>query len=234
MTISLAARDPATGALGMVLTSSSPAVAARCPHLRAGVGAVASQNVTNPALGPLMLDALARGASARDAVAAAVEHDPAIAYRQLAAVDAEGTVAGFSGERALGVHAIAAGDQAIAAGNLLADPGVPRAMLDAYAASRAGSFEERLLDGLLGALAAGGEEGPVRAAGLAVVEAVPWPVTDLRVDDAAEPAGELARILALWLPQKRAYLLRATDPASAPAFAATPDSPTTTARPRED
>ena len=59
MTFSLVARDAASGAFGIVISSSSPAVAARCAHVRAGVGVVASQNVTNPALGPLVLDALA-------------------------------------------------------------------------------------------------------------------------------------------------------------------------------
>jgi uncharacterized Ntn-hydrolase superfamily protein len=51
MTFSLIARDTGTGAFGIVVSSSSPAVAARCAHLAPGIGAVASQNVTNPALG---------------------------------------------------------------------------------------------------------------------------------------------------------------------------------------
>ena len=66
MTFSLAARDPATGAFGMVLSSSSPAVAARCLHLRPRVGVAASQNVTNPALGPrLLLERMGAGHPAR-------------------------------------------------------------------------------------------------------------------------------------------------------------------------
>ncbi|HEU4808316.1 MAG TPA: DUF1028 domain-containing protein, partial [Homoserinimonas sp.] len=212
MTISLAARDPETGAFGMVITSSSPAVAARCIHLRAGVGAVASQNVTNPALGRLALDVLEKGAAAADAVGQATASDAFSAYRQLTAVDAAGTVACFSGDHALGIHAYAEGDQAVAAGNMLHNDEVPGAMLDAYAASTAARFEERLLHGLQGALAAGGEAGSVRSAGLAVVEAAEWRVTDLRVDDHDDPAGELARLLALWLPQKNDYLVRAHDP----------------------
>ena len=62
MTLSLVAADPATGEVGVVITSSSPAVAARCAHVRAGVGAVATQNVTDPRLGPALLDRLADGA----------------------------------------------------------------------------------------------------------------------------------------------------------------------------
>ena len=42
MTFSLLARCPQTGQFGMVIASSSPAVAARCAHARAGVGVAAS------------------------------------------------------------------------------------------------------------------------------------------------------------------------------------------------
>ena len=218
MTFSLAARDPATGAFGMVVSSSSPAVAARCLHLRPGVGAAASQNVTNPGLGGRLLDLLQAGAPAADAIARVVAEEAHPESRQLTVVDAAGRVAHFSGVRALGTHAVATGPQAIAAGNMLADTRVVQAMVHAYQASAAATFEERLLAGFLGALAAGGEEGPVRSAGLAVVEGVPWPVTDLRVDDADDPAAELSRLVALWLPLKHDYLTRALDPGQAPSY----------------
>lgn len=218
MTFSLAARDPSTGAFGMVLSSSSPAVAARCLHLRPGVGAAASQNVTNPALGPLVLDALTEGADAETALGRALAEDTRPEHRQLTVVDAAGRVAHFSGARTLGTHAVATGVQAVAAGNLLAGTEVVQAMVDAYRDSTATTFEERLLDGFLGAVAAGGEAGPVRSAGLAVVEEAAWRVSDLRVDDADDPAAELARLLDLWLPQKRDYLTRAVDPEAAPSY----------------
>jgi len=218
MTFSLAARDPATGAFGMVLSSSSPAVASRCLHLRPAVGAAASQNVTNPALGPRLLDLLQAGANAEEAIAQAVAEEPHPESRQLTVVDAAGQVAHFSGARTLGTHAAATGHQAVAAGNMLAGAHVVQAMIDAYQASAAATFEERLLAGFLGGLAAGGEEGPVRSAGLAVVESAAWRVTDLRVDDADDPGAELSRLLALWLPQKRDYLTRALDPEAAPSY----------------
>jgi uncharacterized Ntn-hydrolase superfamily protein len=218
MTFSLAARDAATGSFGLVLASSSPAVAGRCAHVRAGVGAVASQNVTNPALGTAVLDALGRNADAGAALRAGLAAEPYPEYRQVTVVDAGGRSAVHCGGRALGVRAHACRENAVAAGNLLASPRVPERMLDAYLAGTAGSFEERLLDGLRGALAAGGEAGPVRSAGLAVVDRVPWRTTDLRVDDHDDPAAELARLLALWLPQKADYLTRALDPPAAPAY----------------
>jgi uncharacterized Ntn-hydrolase superfamily protein len=218
MTFSLAARDPATGAFGMVLGSSSPAVAARCLHLRPHVGVAASQNVTNPALGPRLLDLLQAGSTADEATALVVAEEAHPEHRQLTVVDAAGRVAHFSGARALGTHAVATGRQAVAAGNMLAGAHVVQAVIDSYRASAAATFEERLLAGFLGGLAAGGEEGPVRSAGLAVVESAAWRVTDLRVDDADDPAAELGRLLALWLPQKRDYLTRALDPEAAPSY----------------
>jgi uncharacterized Ntn-hydrolase superfamily protein len=224
MTFSLAARDPATGAFGMVVSSSSPAVAARCLHMRPLVGVAASQNVTNPALGPRLLDLLGAGETAEDAMTLVVAEEAHPENRQLTVVDAAGRVAYFSGARALGTYAAATGHQAVAAGNMLADAHVVQAIIDSYQASAAATFEERLLAGLLGGLAAGGEEGPVRSAGLAVVESVAWRVTDLRVDDADDPAAELSRLLALWLPQKRDYLTRALDPLAAPSYGVPGDS----------
>ena len=53
----------------MAISSSSPAVAARCAFAKAGVGVVASQNITDPRLGPKTLLAMTEGHSARDAIA---------------------------------------------------------------------------------------------------------------------------------------------------------------------
>ena len=67
MTFSIAARCARTGMLGLAVSSSSPAVAARCAYARAQVGAVASQNITDPTLGPRLLDLMALGATAPEA-----------------------------------------------------------------------------------------------------------------------------------------------------------------------
>ena len=218
MTFSLIARDSATGAFGIVISSSSPAVAARCAHARAGVGVVASQNVTNPALGPLVLDSLAAGADAQTALKAALAQEKFPDYRQVAVVDSHGTTAIHSGTNSLGVHTHALGDQVVAAGNLLADVGVIAALLSGYADSAADAFEERLLDGLHAALAAGGEAGPVHSAGLMVVDDVPWPVTDLRIDYSDNPIGDLVALWQLWQPQKNDYRVRGVDPTRAPSY----------------
>ncbi len=215
MTLSLTAA--ADGAFGIVISSSSPAVASRCAHLRPGVGASASQNVTNPALGPAVLDALALGMTAEDALDAALTNEPYPQFRQLTAVDGAGRVAVRTGERALGLFGEELGDGCVAAGNLLAGPDVLPAMARGFERAE-GTLEERLLTALETAVAAGGEAGPLRSAGLAVVEGATWRVTDLRVDDHDDPVGELRRLLELWLPQKQAYLTRAVDPDDAPSY----------------
>jgi len=218
MTFSLIARAPHGGAFGIVVSSSSPAVSARCAHLAPGIGAVASQNVTNPGLGIRGLKLLGQGLAAKQVIAALVSAERYPAYRQLAVVDRDGEVATFEGAATLGVHNVAEGTACAAAGNLLANPDVPAAMVVGYEASTATTFEERLLDGLRGAVAAGGEAGPVRSAGLAVVEDVEWRVTDLRVDDHDAPLAELERLLGIWLPQKADYRTRGIDPTAAPSY----------------
>ena len=224
MTFSLAGRCAETGMLGVVVSSSSPAVAARCAHVRAGVGAAASQNVTDPRLGPELLDRMAAGASAADAIAAVVVGCDAIAFRQLTAVDAAGGAAAYSGERTLGLHASATAENAAAAGNLLASEDVPHAMVDAFAAA-AGHLGDRLLAALRGGLTAGGEAGPVQSAGLLVADRVAWPVVDLRVDWDDRPVDALAALWERWKPQIADYVTRALDPAAAPSYGVAGDEP---------
>jgi uncharacterized Ntn-hydrolase superfamily protein len=216
MTLSLVVRDGT--AFGMIITSSSPAVAARCTHLRAGVGAVASQNVTNPRLGAVALDALAVGGSADTALAAAVSADAHPEHRQLIVVDGTGLAAVHTGAAALGRHHHRVVTDAAAAGNLLHHENVIDALLTGYVQSSAAALEQRLLDGLSAAMAAGGEAGPVHSAGLQVTDDVAWPVTDLRVDWADDPVTALADLWAVWEPQKNDYRVRGLDPTAAPTY----------------
>jgi uncharacterized Ntn-hydrolase superfamily protein len=217
MTFSIAARCARTGQFGVAISSSSPAVAARCAHVRAGVGAVCTQNVTDPRLGPALLDLLAGGAP--DAVNRVVRDEPLIDWRQLTAVGATGPAAHHSGSRTLGAHAAAIGSDAVAAGNLLADTVVPWAMLESFAADPSAPLPQRLVDALAAGAAAGGEEGPVRSAGLLVADTVPWPVVDLRVDwTDGDPVAELATLWKLWQPQQDDYVQRALAPDAAPGF----------------
>jgi uncharacterized Ntn-hydrolase superfamily protein len=218
MTFTLAARCPETGQFGIVISSSSPAVAARCAHTRARVGAVASQNVTDPALGPRLLDLLEGGLGAGAALAKITAGTPDIGWRQLLVVDRNGDCALFTGDRALGVPGEARADGVVAGGNLLADPGVPAAMVAAYLAAR-GPFGDRLLAGLTGGLAAGGEAGPVHSAGMKIADRLSWPLVDLRVDWAEEdPVSRLREAWQVYGPQAGDYVRRAEAPGAAPGY----------------
>ncbi|MFE6446767.1 DUF1028 domain-containing protein [Nocardiopsis dassonvillei] len=215
MTFSIAAHQD--GRFGIAASSSSPAVAARVVHLRDSVGAVASQNITDPRLGTALLDRLAAGASPQSALDAVTGTAPDIAYRQLTVVDASGAAATFSGGLTLGVHGEATGPHCAAAGNMLSDPGVPAAMCEAFASAQ-GELEERLLTALAAGLAAGGEAGPVYSAGLSTVSAHGWRDTDLRVDWREDPIGELGELLKVWLPQRDDYVRRGLEPAASPGY----------------
>lgn len=218
MTLSIAGRCPRSRQFGVAISSSSPAVAARCAWARAGVGAACTQNITDPRLATVLLDSMAKGNSAKEAMTAVTHTEPLIAWRQLTVIDLNGVTAAWSGERTLGVNSTAEGPDCVAAGNLLADGDVPTAMVGAFAAAPDDELGDRLMTALSEGLRAGGEAGPVHSAGLLVVSDVPWPVTDLRVDWSADPAAELNALWRLWRPQADAYRLRALDPAAAPGY----------------
>jgi len=216
MTFSVLAAD-GTGAVGMAVTSSSPAVAARCIHLRAGVGGAGSQNITDPRLGTELLDALESGLDPNAALDGVVGSRELIEYRQLTVLSVDGAGAAFSGAHALGLNHERVGASVVAAGNLLAAPEVVDALVDAFEGST-GELEERLVTALVAGLAAGGEAGPVRSAGLAVVRQVPWRETDLRVDWSDHPLDDLRRLVDLWLPQRDDYVTRGLNPVTAPSY----------------
>lgn len=218
MTFSIVARCAETGMFGVAVASSSPAVAARCAYARAGVGAVASQNVTDPALGPRALDLMALGASAPEAVAVLKATGKHIGYRQVLAVDAAGRTSIHSGSCVLGTHAEAWAGNVASGGNLLADRQVPRAIVDGFLAAP-GHLGDRLIAAMRAAVAAGGEEGPVHSAGMKLVDKVSWPVADLRIDWTGDcPIEALARLWEIYQPQLDAYVTRALDPTAAPSY----------------
>src|SRR3954453_14731033 len=119
MTLSIAGFNANTGEFGIAISSSSPAVAARCAWARAGVGAACTQNITDPRLGSALLAAMEAGGSAQEAMTTVVAEEPLIGWRQLTAIDRSGETATWSGERTLGVYATADGASCVSAGNLL-------------------------------------------------------------------------------------------------------------------
>jgi uncharacterized Ntn-hydrolase superfamily protein len=147
VTFSIVARAADAQLLGMAIASSSPAVAARCAHARAGVGVVATQNITDPSLGPRLLEALGRGTRARTALDECLAATPYAAYRQLLVLARDGPPVVHSGAHALGIASSAIGQHAAAAGNLLAGTDIPEAMIAAFDATD-GHLGARLLRAL--------------------------------------------------------------------------------------
>ena len=218
MTFSLVARCAETGMFGVAISSSSPAVAARCSYARAGVGAVATQNVTDPTLGPMTLDLMANGMSAEAAISHVRENANFTEFRQVLAVDATGQAAVHSGASALGIWTAASDVNVASGGNLLANDGVPRAIVDGFLGST-GHLGDRLIAAMRAGLAAGGEAGPVHSAGLKLVDTVSWPIADLRCDWTEDcPIENVAAAWDVYKPQIDAYIQRALDPREAPTY----------------
>ncbi|MFF7710987.1 DUF1028 domain-containing protein [Pseudomonas sp. NPDC007930] len=218
MTFSIVGRCAETGQLGIAISSSSIAVGARCPWVRAGVGAVASQNVTLPALGPQILDLLEQQHEPAAAMDQALSANGWSQYRQVTVIDGSGRTAFFTGSQALGTHHAVAGEQCVAAGNMLAGQHVIDAMVQAFEQAP-GVLAERLLAAMAAAMAAGGEAGPVHSAALKVVDDLIWPLVDLRVDWADEdPIGQLAGLWRAYQPQMQDYVTRALNPTAAPSY----------------
>ena len=218
MTFSIVGRCADTGQLGIAISSSSIAVGARCPWLAPGVGAVSTQNITLPALGPQVLKHMESGMSPDQALDRALTSNGYIQFRQVTAIDHLGHTAHFSGSETLGTHNALAGEQCVGAGNMLADSAVIEALVRTFESSE-GQLADRLLAAMQAAAAAGGEAGPVHSAAMVVVGELTWPIVDLRVDWADEdPIGQLAQLWQAYRPQMQDYIIRALDPTKAPSY----------------
>ncbi|MDN3224820.1 MULTISPECIES: DUF1028 domain-containing protein [Pseudomonas] len=218
MTFSIAARCPETGQFGIAISSSSIAVGARCPWLLPGVGAVSTQNITLPSLGPETLALMEQGLSPSDALDKVLTRNGYSQYRQITAIDHLGRTAHFSGSQTLGNHNAVSGEQCVAAGNMLTDRSVIEAMVRAFEQGE-GQLADRLLAAMQAAMVAGGEAGPVHSAAMVVVGELTWPIINLRVDWADEdPIGELENLWVAYRPQVQDYIDRALAPDRAPGY----------------
>ena len=216
MTFSVVGMCRQTGMFGAAVTTSSIGVGSRCPFAQAGVGAVLTQHRTDPRLGPRGLELLAAGQSARQVMAALVQDNPTIGWRQLAIIDTQGETAYYHGDRIHSIHAAAQGHAVCAIGNILRSADVPQAMVEAFGQAPEAHLAERLLRALEAGLQAGGELKQVKSAALLVVHEQPFPLVDLRVELAPQPLAELRFLWDLYRPQLELYVRRAIDPDSVP------------------
>lgn len=217
MTLSIAAWDENSNQLGAAISSSSISVASRCLHWKPQTGIALSQNITDPRLGQRMLSLLADGITVEDAIAATVRSTPFSSYRQLALIDQQGHTGLFNGDGVLGCFGSAQGRHCVAAGNLLDNEDVPKAMVECFEQSR-GSFGMRVLYALKAGVDAGGEAGPLHSAGLLIGGAVSWPLAELRIDWDDDPIEKMLDGWAVYEPQVEDYVKRALDPREAPSY----------------
>ena len=208
-TYSIVARDPLTGEMGVAVQSHWFSVGSVVPWAEAGVGAVATQSMVDPAYGPLGLAAMRVGRSAPDVLKGLLAGDDGRELRQVAMIDAKGRVAAHTGNRCIrpAGHVVDEKMQFSVEANLMSNDRIWPAMAKAYQESK-GDLADRLVGALEAAQEAGGDIRGRQSAAIVVVSGTqsgkPWldRKFDLRVEDHQEPVAELKRLIKL----QRAYL----------------------------
>ena len=197
MTWSIIARARAADGkieFGVAIASRFLAVGALCVHTRRGVGALATQALSNPLYGPAGLDLLAAGFAPADVATMLTAGDAGREQRQLHVLGVGGRGAAYTGASCIdwcghGVH-----DDFSVAGNMLAGAEVLRETARAFADQAGRPLAERLLAALAAGEAAGGDKRGKQAAALRLHGDEDHALLDLRVDDHAEPLAELRRL----------------------------------------
>lgn len=206
MTWSIAAHDPATGAFAVAVATRAFAVGASCPFVRAGVGAVSTQSMTNRYLGPAVLDAMARGLPPDAAIEGALAGDEGSGLRQLHAVNRDGHSAAWTGRNCVEWCGSLAAPGISVAGNMLAGERVIAATLETWLALPDLDMPERLMRAMEAGEAAGGDRRGKQSAAMLMITTEDFPDLNLRVDDHAEPLMELRRLLGVWRNEGRPRL----------------------------
>ncbi len=194
MTWSILAKDPETGAFGVAVTTKFFAVGALCPHGAARIGALATQALVNPLYGTDGMRFLAEGRSAEEIVAALTAGDPGRESRQLHVIDRDGRTAAHTGRDCIDWCGHLTDEGVSVAGNMLAGSAVIEATLDAYKRRADLPFASRLISALDAGQAEGGDKRGKQSAALLIHDEEEYPFLDIRVDDHADPLGELARL----------------------------------------
>jgi uncharacterized Ntn-hydrolase superfamily protein len=194
MTWSIIARDPKTGRIGIAVATCAFAVGARVPHIRTGIGAVATQATTNPLYGPRGLALLAAGASAESCVRMLLEADPGRDHRQVHVMDREFHFAARTGPACVPWCGHLVEETFSVAGNMLAGEDVIRETARAFQAVSETPFARRLIAALKAGEAAGGDKRGRQSAALLIHDGEEHAALDIRVDDHANPIGELERL----------------------------------------
>jgi uncharacterized Ntn-hydrolase superfamily protein len=214
-TYSIVAYDSVTGDLGIAVQSKFPNVGGLVPWARAGVGAVATQALSNTDYGEKGLDLVARGATAPEAMRIIMRTDPQPSQRQVGMVDAHGNSASWTGDSTFdwaggragggqvgGKGQLISGHGYAAQANIMVSDATVRNMAETFERSR-GSLADRLIAALLAGQAGGGDKRGMQSAALLVVRPHGGYLggtdryIDIRVYDAPDPIKELQRLYAL-------------------------------------
>jgi uncharacterized Ntn-hydrolase superfamily protein len=195
-TYSIVAHDPQTGECGVAVQSHWFSVGSVVTWARAGVGAVATQSLADPAYGPRLLDALAAGEEPQAALQRLVAADEQGRFRQVACVRSDGVIAVHTGDGCIAFAGHQTGEGFSAQANMMAGERVWGAMAEAFEASE-GPLRRRLMQALDAAEGAGGDARGRQSAALLVVPAKgeTWDRFELRVEDHPEPLEELRRLI---------------------------------------
>ena len=222
-TFSLVGRCVRTGMMGISITTSSITVGSRCPYVKPLVGAISTQSLTDPRLGPFALRLMETGYSAARTLHELEASDSHIERRQLGLVDGDGNSAARTGALNHEWSGHITNRNYVAMGNGLVGEQVVQAMAKAFEESEPENLEERLMRAVEAGQEAGGEvrdSSPQHSAALLVYGSLSYPRVDLRVDEHPKPLVELRRILEIYKPQIEYFSLRASDPEGAQAIRA--------------
>ena len=198
-TFSIVARDPATGAVGGAVSTARLSVGNRVLRVEFGLGAVASQANTNTMLARDALERLRQGATAAEALDAALLADEKREERQLSVMSSRGTQAAFTGAKPDDFKGHIIGKDAVVAGNILVGRETLEAMVTAFE-NTPGTLADRIMTALEAGQKAGGDRRGKISAAIVVLNESPTTNSyarniDLRIDSSKDPVGELRVLL---------------------------------------
>lgn len=199
-TYSIVARDSVTGEIGAAVQSNWFNVGFVVIHAEAGVGAVATQSLTNPSYGPKGLTLMNQGMSPKQALEALTANDNGEMYRQVAFLNNRGEVATHTGSLCIDEAGHRQGKNFSVQANMMLDNTVWDAMAKAFETTN-GNLADRMLAALKAAQA---EKGDIRGSQSAAILVVKGEATgnywedkvlDLGVEDSPDPIAELERLI---------------------------------------
>ncbi|SYZ72165.1 conserved exported hypothetical protein [Candidatus Zixiibacteriota bacterium] len=198
-TFSIVCYDSATGEFGAAVQSHYFKVA-DVIWLEPGIGAVATQSLVDFAYGPLGLDMMKNGKSAKEALVGLLASDSNNAVRQVAMIDKNGVIATHTGSKCIAEAGHLIGKNYSVQANLMLKNTVWGAMAKAFEATP-GDLADKMMAALDAAQAEGGDIRGMQSAAMVVVSGKPtgmsWKdrLIDIRVDDSPQPLTELRRLL---------------------------------------